>query len=68
MEPNRIIGYSPNDRDTLFEGETVNLLISEPFTVREEIETVTGFDTEDRILQDLQADTLRPPNPPPDIP
>jgi eukaryotic-like serine/threonine-protein kinase len=68
MEPNRIIGYSPNDRDTLFEGETVNLLISEPFTVREEIETVTGFDTGDSINQNLQADTLRPPLPPPDLP
>lgn len=61
LEPNRIITFTPADRDTLFEGETLNLVVSEPLNVREELESGTIFEQGDEnVLFDLQADTLRP--------
>lgn len=43
-EPNLILSFTPADRDTVFEGETINLIVSEQINVREAIET--GVDIE----------------------
>lgn len=66
VEPNRILAFSPNDRTELFEGEALNLVVSEPLSVREEIDLGTIFETEGSVMESLQADTLRPSSPPMD--
>lgn len=60
IEPNMILSFTPADRDTVFEGETINLIVSEQFTVREEREQGTIFDEDSEAIHTLQADTLRP--------
>ncbi|MCH8496193.1 MAG: PASTA domain-containing protein [Balneolales bacterium] len=66
IEPNHILSYSPNDRDEIFEGETLNLVISEPLNVREEAESGGIFEGDADIIDALPADTLRPTSPPND--
>ncbi|MCC5927518.1 MAG: PASTA domain-containing protein [Bacteroidetes bacterium] len=64
IEPNHILAFSPNDRAELFEGESLNLVVSEPLSVREEAESGTIFEAEPGAIESLQADTLRPSTPP----
>lgn len=63
IEPNHILDFSPNDRAELFEGESLNLVISEPVTVREETESGSVFEGDPDVIESLQADTLRPETP-----
>jgi eukaryotic-like serine/threonine-protein kinase len=60
FEPNHIIMYSPNDSPTVFEGQALNLIVSEQLTVREESEGGIILDLETDALNSLRTDTLRP--------
>lgn len=64
IEPNHILSFSPADSDSLFEGETLNLIVSEQVNVMEEAEFGNFFNEESDISDTLPADTLRPPGMP----
>jgi eukaryotic-like serine/threonine-protein kinase len=64
IDPNHILSFSPADRDSLFEGEILNLIVSEQLNVLEEVEYGNFFDEESDISDTLPADTLRPPRQP----
>lgn len=61
IEPNHILSFTPADRDTVFEGETINLIVSEQLSVREEIESGTLLQGNTEVIESLPSDTLRPP-------
>lgn len=60
IEPNHILSFTPAERDTVFEGETINLIVSERLNVREEIESGTLDEGDTDVVDALPADTLRP--------
>jgi beta-lactam-binding protein with PASTA domain len=43
-EANMILSYTPTDRDSVYEGETINLVVSEQAQVREAIESVIDIE------------------------
>jgi beta-lactam-binding protein with PASTA domain len=43
-EANMILSFTPADRDTVFEGETINLIVSEQAQVREAIESAIDIE------------------------
>jgi eukaryotic-like serine/threonine-protein kinase len=55
IEPNYVLGFSPDEAPTLFEGETIDLIISELPSAREESEAGA-------VIID-STDTARPPQP-----
>lgn len=57
-EPNLILSFTPAERDTVFEGETINLIVSEQGNVREESETGGSISDNSAALRSLRADTL----------
>lgn len=61
IDPNHILSFTPADRDTVFEGETINLIVSEQLSVREETESGTLLEGNNSVMESLQSDTLRPP-------
>lgn len=58
VEPNLILSFTPADRDTVFEGETINLIVSEQGNVREESETGGTISDTSAAIRSLRADTL----------
>jgi beta-lactam-binding protein with PASTA domain len=61
IDPNHILSFTPADRDTVFEGETINLIVSEQLSVREETESGTLLEGSSSVVESLPSDTLRPP-------
>jgi beta-lactam-binding protein with PASTA domain len=61
IDPNHILSFTPSDRDTVFEGETINLIVSEQLSVREETESGTLLEGNTSVVESLPSDTLRPP-------
>jgi eukaryotic-like serine/threonine-protein kinase len=55
IEPNYVLGYSPDEHPTVFEGETIDLIISELPSAREESEAGA-------VIID-STETARPPQP-----